>query len=270
MIEAFVSRNVPEEFVQTRMDLLNLLREFEKISRGKITVKVYPDIEPLTEEAERAEQQYGIVPQEVFSQSRGMWKQDQIYLAAAITCGSGKNGYSVFRARHSGRIRIGALAGSPSRSRSASGWASCKPMPSCSAVSISQAAMPQQKRKERLVEELEKQYDVVRVDPNNPITETIRRAAGHSALVARARAITNFIDAVKRGQPTAIFEDPLPGYIAGGTVPGTGMPKRSRQNPMMPFCAPPPEAKGDIKQLWDLLGVEMVQENSPWRIVLAG
>src|SRR5262249_21748679 len=78
VIEAFVSRNVPEEFVQTRMDLLNLLREFEKISRGNVTVKIYPDIEPLTEEAERAEQQFGIVPQEVFSQSRGMWKQDQI------------------------------------------------------------------------------------------------------------------------------------------------------------------------------------------------
>ena len=31
--------------------------------------------------------------------------------------------------------------------------------------------MPRQRPKERLIEELEKQYDVVRVDPNSPITE---------------------------------------------------------------------------------------------------
>jgi len=35
VIEAFISTNVPEEFVQTRVDLLNLLREFEQLSGGK-------------------------------------------------------------------------------------------------------------------------------------------------------------------------------------------------------------------------------------------
>ena len=64
----------------------------------------------------------------------------------------------------------------------------------------------------QLVAELKKQYDVVEVDPSKPITETIRRAAGGAAVVARRRTRwTNFVDAVKSGQPTAIFEDPFPG-----------------------------------------------------------
>ena len=60
MIEAYISPNVPEEFVQTRLDLLNLLREFEKLSPAKIQVKINDQVEPLTEEATRAEQQFGI------------------------------------------------------------------------------------------------------------------------------------------------------------------------------------------------------------------
>ena len=260
VIEAFVSRNVPEEFVQTRMDLLNLLREFEKISRGKVTVKIYPDIEPLTEEAERAEQQYGIVPQEVFSQSRGMWKQEQIYLAAAITCGLEKMVIPFFERGIPVEYElVRSLSTITQQKRKRLGIVQTD-AELFGGFDFS-GGQPQQKRKERLVEELEKQYDVVRVDPNNPITEKYDAMLAIQPSSLGPAPLANFVDAVKRGQPTAIFEDPLPGYVAGGTVPGTGMPKRSRQNPMMPFGAPPPEAKGDINQLWDVLGVELVQKS---------
>ena len=84
---------------------------------------------------------------------------------------------------------------------------------------MSPTSGPQQRPRERLIEELEKQYEVVRVDPNSPITETfdVMLAVQPSSLTPPQ--LNNFIEAVRKGQPTAIFEDPLPGYING--APGT-------------------------------------------------
>ena len=64
-----------------------------------------------------------------------------------------------------------------------------------------------------------------------------------------------FIAAVRAGQPTAIFEDPFCRFMPD--VPGTSMPRQSpggMQGMMMGMRAPP---KGDIKPLWELLGVDV-------------
>ena len=58
-IDAYVSPVVPESYVQTRLNLLSALREFEALDRDKIRVAIH-ETEPLSENAERAEQQFGI------------------------------------------------------------------------------------------------------------------------------------------------------------------------------------------------------------------
>src|SRR5262249_37385432 len=55
-------------------------------------------------------------------------------------------------------------------------------------------------------------------------------------------------------------EDPLPAYISGAV--GTGQPRRSRNMGMGMFQPQQPEPKGDIKKLWDLLGVELVRKST--------
>ena len=70
VIEYFVSPNVPESYVQTRLNLLSTLRELEAIGGDKLQV-IRHDVEPFSEEANRAEQQFGIRPVQVESRSRG-------------------------------------------------------------------------------------------------------------------------------------------------------------------------------------------------------
>ncbi len=258
MIEAFISANVPEEFVQTRVDLLNLLREFEQLSGGKIRTNVHSNVEPLTEEAQRAEQQFGISPQEVFTQNRGVWKQENIYLGAAITCGLEKMVIPFFERGVPVEYElVRSLATITQQKRKRVGVVQTD-AELFGGFDFS-GGMPRQRPNERLIEELGKQYDVVRVDPTNPITERfdVMLAVQPSSLTQPQ--LTNFIDAVRKGQPTAIFEDPVPAYIAGAS--GTGERRRPKQNPMMPFQQPQAEPKGDIKQLWDLLGVELMQKS---------
>jgi ABC-2 type transport system permease protein len=259
VIEAFVSPNVPEDYVRTRADLLNLLREFEKLSH-KIQVKIYSNIEPLTEEADRADQQFGIVPQTVLAEEHGIYNNVHIYLAAVITCGLEKTVIPFFdRGIPVEYELVRSLATITQQKRKRVGIVQTD-VDLMGGLDFSGGA-PRQRPKERLIEELEKQYEVVRIDPANPITEKCDVLLAIQPSSLPQPQLTNFINAVKSGQPTAIFEDPMPmpGYWGG--LAGTSMPRRPRQNPMMPFGQPQMEPKGDINQLWDLLGVELVEKS---------
>lgn len=63
----------------------------------------------------------------------------------------------------------------------------------------------------------------------------------------------HFIAAVKSGQATAIYEDPLP---VTSPAPGTDQPKQPQGQ--MALMRQPPEPKGSLAPLWNLLGIKLV------------
>jgi ABC-2 type transport system permease protein len=67
--------------------------------------------------------------------------------------------------------------------------------------------------------------------------------------------MTHFVAAVRAGQPVAIFEDPMPVMMQG--VPGTAQPRRGPTGPMAMFGGMQGQPKGDLNQLWDVLGVKL-------------
>jgi ABC-2 type transport system permease protein len=113
----------------------------------------------------------------------------------------------------------------------------------------------QQRPRQPIVDELEKQYDVVQVDASAPITETydVLLAVQPSSLGPEQMA--NFVAAVRAGQPVAIFEDPLPVLMTN--VPGTSQPRRSPMGPMAMFGGPQGQPKGNLEELWQVLGVKL-------------
>jgi ABC-2 type transport system permease protein len=116
-----------------------------------------------------------------------------------------------------------------------------------------------------LVVELKKQYDVTEVDPSKPITDRYDVLLAMQPSSLNEASMKNFVAAVKAGQPTAIFEDPLP--LSQQDVVGTAQPKRPPGGMMGMFGGgqQPPEPKGDISQLWKLLGVEMYGDEIVWQ-----
>src|SRR5690606_17962466 len=84
---------------------------------------------------------------------------------------------------------------------------------------------PRQIPKLAVIDELEKQYEVEEVDPENPIDVE----KYHALLVVQPSSLSqahldNLIAAIAEGVPTAIFEDPVPELLP--YVPGTGDPKQ--------------------------------------------
>ncbi len=102
-----------------------------------------------------------------------------------------------------------------------------------------------------MIDELEKQYEVVQVDPSKPIEKFDVLLAVQPSSLAQPQLV-NVIDAIRDGQPTAIFEDPAPVFEA---VPGTTEEKRGAMPGM------PGGAKGDINALWSLLGVKYMSKD---------
>ncbi len=251
-IKAYVSPTVPEDYAQTRINLLNTLRQFERLGRGKVNVEVIPT-EPRTEEAARASQQYGIEPQRVVSRVRGTYRNDQeIFLGCAFTSGLEKvvvpffdRGTpveyelvrSICTAAQQQRKRLGVLT------------------TDADLYGGFDMASGQQRPRQAIVEELEKQYDVVQVDASAPITEVFDVLLAVQPSSLGPEQMANFVAAVKAGQPVAIFEDPLPVMMQG--VPGTAQPRRSPMGPMAMFGGPQGQPKGDLAMLWDTLGVKL-------------
>ena len=70
LIQAYYSPEVPREYVETKADLLGLLKEYAARSGGKIRLNLVPT-ELYSDAAREAEKRFGIEPQRVFTDRPG-------------------------------------------------------------------------------------------------------------------------------------------------------------------------------------------------------
>ncbi len=258
-IEAFISDEVPETYVQTRLDILNRLREMKARAGSKVILRIIPTTQ-FSEEAARAEQRYGIQPRRVYSTKRGRVSNDYIFLGVAFTSGLEKvilpfidRGipveYELTRSlatvTQQDRKKIGILK----TDAELFGQMNMQSMGSSPNWPI--------------IAELEKQYEVVEVDPAAPIEERYDVLLAVQPSSLSPETMGNFLEAVRSGQPTAIFEDPFP--LFAGNVPGTMAPKRPAGGPQAMMMGQRPEPKGDITPLWNMLGVDFGGQEVIWQ-----
>lgn len=260
-IDAFISPSVPESYVQTRLNLLTMLRELKAIGGGKLQVQIH-NTERYSNEASLADKRYGIEPRQVASVSHGAVSVDHIFLNVAVSCGTQKVApvfidrgipieYELVRSiatvSQQKRKKLGVLA----TDAQLYGGFNMQSM----------SATPNWP----IIDELDKQYEVVKVDPAKPITEKFDALLAVQPSSLGPQEMENFIRAVENGQPTAIFEDPAPVFGAG--VPATSAPRQAPggQNPMMMMQRQQAPPKGDISRLWQLLGIDFAPDQIVWQ-----
>jgi ABC-2 type transport system permease protein len=248
-IDAFVSPDVPEAYVQTRLNVLSTLREFQALGKGMVRVTVH-NAEPYSDDAALAEKRFGIEPRKVPTKNHGVISFDNIFMGVAVTSGLEKvilpfidRGipfeYELIRSlgtvSQEKRKRVGVLV------------TDAKLLGTPNPMNPGVANWP-------IIDELEKQYEVVQVNPAQPITEKYDVLLAVQPSTLGPEEMANFIAAVENGQPTAIFEDPLP--VFASSVPGTLMPRRApggMEGMLMGMRAP---QKGNIRPLWLFLGID--------------
>ncbi|MCI0363478.1 MAG: Gldg family protein, partial [Phycisphaerales bacterium] len=247
-VEAYISPQVPEQYVQTRLNLLSTLRELDAAGGDNVVVRIH-STDRFSDEEAQAEQQFGIRAQPVQSQAGGKMAVDEIVLGAAFMCGLDKVVVPFFdRGVPVEYEAIRSIATVSQQQRKKIGVL----MTDAKLFGGFEMETMSSRRDQEIIAELQKQYEVVQVNAAQPITEKYDALLAAQPSSLDPAAMENFIAAVRGGQPTAIFEDPF--TFMDSSVPATSQPRVApRRNPFMQ--QPPPQPKGNIMPLWSLLGV---------------
>lgn len=247
-IQAFLSPEVPREYVDTRKQLVGLLRQFDELGGNRLEVR-YVDVEPFSEQADEAKH-FGIEPVRVMSERDGRRSEEDVYLGAVVISSYDKvvvpffgKGLpieyeltrSVQTVANKERLTVGVLT-TDANVVGSNDW--------------------------QIITELKKQYDVEEVSPNSQIDGEkfdVLMAVLPSSLTDPQ--MDNLVTYVKSGKPALIFDDPFPlAFNNGfGVTNAPRQPKsRSGGMGMMGGGGAPPEQKADdgrATRLTEALGI---------------
>ena len=254
-VQAYYSPEVPRDFVSTKDDLIGLLKAYAARSGDRVRLNLVEA--PLySDQARDAESRFGITPKRVVSNEEGKQSADEIILGVAFTSGLEEvvipffdrglpTEYELTRSirvvSRSSRKRVGILS------------TDAKLMGGFDMRSMGQNP------EWSIVTELKKQYEVSSVNADSDVPDDL-----DVLLVAQPSSLTqkqvdNLSAYVKRGGATLLFLDPLP------VMNPQLSPEVPRQSPGGPFGGgPPPEPKGDLGPLLELIGLEWPSTEIVW------
>ena len=247
-IQAFVSPIVPEPLVQTRADLLALLREIDALGGPRVQV-VLRETEPFTDAAREARERFGITPRPVPDTSSARAAVEDVFLGVAFTCGAEEQVIPFFERGYPAEYELTRSIRVVARTeRRKVGVVN-------TAINLFGGMDFQTMRSTPpwpVVEELRKQYEVVQVAP-----QAIGEQEVDALLVALPSSLSQpemdrLRETVESGVPTLLLVDPLP-VVNIGLSPSED--PGASQNPFMRQQGPPPTPKGDVGGLLSRLGV---------------
>jgi len=239
-IEAFLSPEMPRELVTHHKTLTGLLRQYDRLGGNQIKVR-FVDVKPFSKQAEEAKL-IGIQPRQIQSERGGRLSVEDVFLGAVVTSSydevvipffdvGTRVEYELTRSirtvSNQDRLTVGIL-NTDARVNGGFDTTAFHSLPEW-----------------QIVAELKKQYHVeeVSLDPGKPIDEDkydVLIAVLPSSLTQPQ--MSTFVDYVKKGKPTLIFDDPLPVSIGLQQAPRQPKP---RPGGMFGRGGPPPQPKAD-------------------------
>jgi ABC-2 type transport system permease protein len=249
-IQAFLSPEVPREYVDTRKQLVGLLRQFDELGGSRLQVR-YVDVEPFSREAEEAEH-FGIEPVQVMTERDGRRSEVEVYLGAVVI-----SSYDSVVVPFFGK----GLPIEYELTRSVQTVAQEKRH--TLGILRTDADLISGSREWRIVTELKKQYDVEEVSPSTEIDAEkfdVLLAVLPSSLTEPE--MDNLVKYVESGNPVLVFDDPFPLTFNTGfgvtNAPRQPKPRPGGQFGMFRGGSPPPEQKADggrATRLLEALGI---------------
>lgn len=255
-VHAYVSPDVPRDYVQTRRTLLDLLRQYEALGGDRLLVRVI-ETNRFTDEAREAEQRFGIQHQEVVSDEGGQTRSFGIFLGVAFQCGLDEvvvpfldRGLSVeyeltrsIRTVASAkRLKVG-LLDNDVRPFGGFEWQSMRQDPQWD-----------------IVRELELQYEVQRVAPGTDYPEDLDALIALMPSSLLQEELDRLAAYIRGGGKTLLVDDPFP---AANPALGPSEPKGGAPNPFQQQ-QPPAPPKGDIVALLDSIGIRWPPKTIVW------
>jgi ABC-2 type transport system permease protein len=260
-IQAFVSPEVPQSYVETRETLLGLLREYKAIGGDRIQLRVV-DTERYTPAAREAEEK-GIKPEKIRESREGRRASENVYLGVSFASGGEEvvipffhRGLSVeYELTRSVGTAGGVIAGAR-RKRVGVVATDVKLFGGFDFENM--GSSPEWS----IIGELKKQYDVTEVKLEEEIKEKFDVLVAIMPSTLPQPKMDHLTAYIRKGGAALLFDDPLPLFN-----PSLG-PREQRRAPgsgRNPFQPPQPaEPKGDIQKLMDTVGVYWPVDDVVW------
>jgi len=256
-VQAYISPEVPTEYVQLRRNLIGNLKEISSIGGDRIHLVIH-STEPYSEEARSAREKFGITAIEVSTLEGGRAKVEQVFMGVAFTCGAEEDVVSFFdrglpvEYELMRSIRVVARTqrkqiGIVTTQANMFGGLDFNTFASKPTWSI--------------VAELEKQYDVTQVTVADSLTERLDGLLLALPSSLSQEELDNVQAYIEMGTPTLILIDPLP-IMDIGLSPSEEA--GANINPFMRNRGPQPKPKGDIQTLLQSLGVNWNKAQIVW------
>jgi ABC-2 type transport system permease protein len=249
VVTAYVSKEVPQAYVPLRGRLLNILREMEASGGPGLTVRIY-EPEPFSLEAEEAIDKYGIIPRALMSAEGGKVDTMPVFLGVAFTSGPREEVVPFFDRGLSVEyeiVRALEVVTQPKKKVVGILRDDTKLMGDFDLQSRRQIP------RWRVVDELEKQYEVRSLNPGTAIPADV-----DVLFIPQVSSLTQSgLDVVQAhllaGRPALIIADPMP-FFNPKLAPGQPMLPPPQQGGMMGGA--PTTEKGNYLALLGSIGVE--------------
>jgi ABC-2 type transport system permease protein len=253
VVHAFVSKDVPREYVEVRLRLLNLLREMEAQGGEGLTVRI---IEPelYSPEAEEAMEKFNILPRPLVNREAGRFDEMETFMGLAFVSGPREEVIPFLDRGLSVEYEIArALRVVTQDKKKVVGILRTDATIMGNFDIQSRSQQPAW----RIVEELKKQYEVRSLNPKMPIPEDIDVMFVPQLASCAQDELDNVKAYIDAGRPALITVDPFPLFDirTSPTEEKLPPPGQGGGGPFGGQGGPPPEPKGDYKGLLRELGV---------------
>jgi ABC-2 type transport system permease protein len=257
LIQAYISKDVPQNYVQTRSNLISFLKEIDSNAGSKVEVLIN-DTESFTPEARDAREKFGITPRDLPDVGRASSSISQVFMGVAFTSGAEEQvipffdrglpaEYELVRSirivTKTDRKKIGVITNDVKLF----GGFDYQTMQSSPPWGV--------------VDELKKQYEVVQINAASPITEQVDGLLVALPSLLPQEQMDILQDYIEQGNPTLLLVDPLPVVNIGlspSEQPG------GNKNPFQQQQGPPPTPKGNIQEFMTKLGVGWNSAQITW------
>ena len=248
-IQAFVSPDVPESYIQTRSGLIDVLKELDAVGGSRVQVRIQAT-EMYSPEAREAKERFGITPRELPDLRSARSGFTNVFAGIAVTCGAEEQvigfldtglpvEYELVRslrvAARADRAKLGILA---TEVRLFGGFD----------FNTMQSHQPW-----AMTEELRKQYDVVQVQPQEDYPDDLDVLLAALPNTLTQPEMDRLSEYIASGNPTLLLTDPLPSF---NLALSPSEQKGASANPFAGNQQPAPVPKGDIQGLLRRFGVE--------------
>ncbi len=251
-IQAYLSPEVPRHYIQTRNNIVSMLRRFDSMGGNRIHANIITT-EKFTSQAREAQDRFNIRPRPVPLMHQVQGNPNEIFLGLVFSSGSEEFvipffdiglpvEYEIMRSvrviANAERKKVGVLrtgvnlfGGFDFQTR-------------------------QQSRSWSIVSELEKQYSVVQVANDAPYPEDLDVLVVVLPNTLQPDTMEQLTEWVRAGNPTLLIVDPLPAFNIEYS------PQQMQQSPFQQ--GQPQRVPSDTKPLMDALGVLWRTDSIVW------